>query len=302
MTTRLQKLIIIAASTGTLTQLVDEELTKLKSSKSSSLSPEEFKQEYEKADPAKKQKLILEYAPSPQESDLIPLTIPMGTFGTLTIQVLKKPVAINDGTAWAVRPNPAPATLQALANKWFPDKGGMVLPTNKIINVIEKAPEIHNIKIPPLSGGYTDSSGQFHPGEVVAQTVGKTKWGLDYSKKIDSELLNAPKDAYRVSAKSITQPKDVDSGAGGTRFGKNRITFAGPWQKGESSAHPGAVKDHHTEYEIFIQDLAANKALLTKDGSVSTVYLKDLFQSPTLYSYVNDKQEYAEYDTTPVTG
>jgi hypothetical protein len=300
MTTRLQKLIIIAASTGTLTQLVDEELTKLKSSKSSSLSPEEFKQEYEKADSAKKQKLILEHAPAPAEADLMPVTIPMGEAGSLTMQVLKKPVVINPNTAWAIRPNPAPATLQALANKWFPDKGGMVLPTSKIINVIEKAPEIHNIKVPPLSAGYTDSSGQFHPGEAVAQNVGKTKWGLDYSKKIDNILANEPKEAYRVSAKSITQPKDVDSSTG---LGKNRITFAGPWQNGESSAHPGAVKDHHTEYEIFIQDLAANKATLKKpDGSVSTVYLKDLFNSPTLHVYVNDKQGYAEYDTTSVTG
>lgn len=299
MTTRLQKLIVFAAATGTLTQMVDQELSKLRSEKSGVLSPEEFKQEYEKADSAKKQKLILEYAPSPKESDLIPITIPMGTSGNLTIQVLKKPVTINEGTAWAVRPNPAPATLQALANKWFPDKGGMVLPTSKIINVIEKAPEIHNVKVPPLSAGYTDPSGQFHSGEAVAMNVGKTKWGLDYSKKIDDILTNEPKDAYRISAKSITQPKDVDSTTG---VGKNRITFAGPWQNGESSAHPGAVKDHHTEYEIFIQDLAANKATLKKpDGSVSVVYLKDLFNSPTLYTYVNDTKGYSEYDTTPVT-
>ena len=302
MMTRLQKLIIIAASTGTLTQMVDEELSKLRSEKPKpgSISPEEFKTQYERADAATKQKLILEHAPAPTESDLIPVTIPMGASGSLTIQVLKKPVVINPNTAWAVRPNPAPATLQALAKKWFPDKGGMVLPTNKIINVIETSPDIHNIKLNALSAGYKDSSGKYYSGETVAANVGKTRYGLDFSEKIDKLLKEDPKEAYRVSAKSITQPKDVDEETG---LGKNRITFAGPWQRGEASAHPGAVKDHHTEYEIFIQDLAANKATLTKpDGSKSVIYLKDLFNSPTLHVYVNDKQGYTEYDTTPVTG
>jgi len=296
MTTRMQKLIVYAALEGKLNEFVSKKLQK-EPKKSGSLSPQEFKKEYEKADAAKKQKLIFEYAPEPTSKDLTSITMPLGK-SKLIVQVLKKPVVINGGTPYSILPNPAPATLQALANKWFASKGGMVLPTNKMIKVLEQDPSIKNIYIDPLSSGYSKDGKQFS-GQEVANDVGRTEHGLAFADRVQEKAKGVQSDSYRVSSKSIIQPWDS---------GDDRITFAGPYQKsvsrsGANMAHQGAVKAHHTEYEILIQDLAVNQATLIKpDGSKTTVYLKELFKSPTLYSYISDKPGYTEYDTTPVIG
>lgn len=295
MMTRMQKLVVYAALSGNLTEFVSQKLKKTPKEAGKGLSPEEFKKEYEKADPSKKQKLIFEYAPEPTEKDLTSITMPLGE-SKLTIKVLKKPVVINGGTPYSILPNPAPATLQALANKWFASKGGMVLPTSKMVKILEQDPKIKNIYINPLSSGYSKDGKQIS-GQEVASNVGKTEHGLAFADRVKEKAQEIQTDSYRVSSKSIIQPWDS---------GDDRITFAGPYQKSVSSsganmAHQGAVKAHHTEYEILIQDLAVNQAILTKpDGSKSTVYLKDLFKSPTLYAYVSDKPGYTEYNTEPV--
>ena len=61
MTTRMEKLIIYAAMSGVLTEHVSQKLSG-KPGSGTKMSPKDFKQEYEKADPAKKQKLIFDAA------------------------------------------------------------------------------------------------------------------------------------------------------------------------------------------------------------------------------------------------
>lgn len=304
MITRLQKLIVFAAETGALTSYVSSKLKNVGDSEKpkSGKSPKEIKEEYDKADKPTKQKLILEYAPHPKESDLATISVPLGD-NTLTMKVLKKPVEINSGTAYSFFPNPAPATLQALANSWFKDRGGMVLPTNKIIKTIqqETKKDNTNVDIKPLSGtGYVDPrTKKFIDQETLVREmgVGNTGAGLAFSKQVQEKLKDSPDKLHYIGGKAIVQPFSEE----------DYIYFAGDWQKavspsGETKAHEGAVKGHYTEYELLIAYLTLDQATLTnKDGTSKSVSIKQILNDPVLYSAISDHKGYREYSTSHLT-
>lgn len=308
MMTRTEKFLLYAIASGALTTLVEQKLkTKTKPAETFSDAEEQkpqaeeqkddvlanFKKHYLAADPSTKQRLILQYTPDVTPADLHPVTINMGKGYKLTMQVLRAPKQIGTGVN-AVIPNPSPATLQALAKKW-----NMILPTGKILKFIEKKVEKaeqkgkgKNLVVAPLSSsGYQDpeTGRQYTAEEVAKYHISNTKAGIYFTEKLRQEMEKNPADIYYNKAKYIIQPLDA---------GDDRISFTGAWQP-EGKAHQGAVKSHYTEYEITIDKLVKDQAVITKpDGSKVAVSLKAMMNNPKTFSVISDRMGYKEYDTS----
>jgi hypothetical protein len=313
MMTRTEKLIVYAIAGGALSMLVEEKLKnknkeKLTEEKSEQIflqteekadktekSSKSFKQAYSEADPETKQKLILKYTPDVTPNDLHPVTVNIGNGYRLTMQVLKAPKKIGTGTDTVI-PNPSPSTLQALAKKW-----DMILPTGKMLKFIEKKVDKaeqkgkgKRIKVSPLSSsGYIDptTGKSYTPEEVAKYHISDTRAGLAYTQKIMEEMQKNPDGLYYNDSKHIIQPLDD---------GNDKISFVGAWQP-EAKAHAGAVKTHYTEYEITIDKLVKDQAVITKpDGSKVAISLKAMINNPKMFSLVSDRQGYKEYDTSKI--
>jgi hypothetical protein len=311
MITRTEKFLLYAIASGALTTLVEQKLkNKTKPTESivddSEKKPEDskekddevlanFKQHYLKADAATKQKLILQYTPDVTSADLYPVTINIGNGYKLTMQVLKAPKQIGTGVN-SVIPNPSPATLQMLAKKW-----NMILPTGKILKFIEKKVEKaekkgkgKNLVVAPLSSsGYKDpiTGKQYTAKEVAEGHIASTRAGVVFTEKLREEMEKNPADIYYNKSKYIIQPLDE---------GDDRISFTGAWQP-EAKAHQGAVKSHYTEYEITIDKLVKDQAVITKpDGTKEAVSLKKMMNNPKTFNLISDRQGYKEYSTSHV--
>jgi hypothetical protein len=270
----------IAATSGILTSFVESNLNKDSFQKQFLKTPE---------GPDREQLVYNTVIANGKPKELVPITIDGPNGIKITYNVMPDYVKVN-----GLRVTIAPSTAQKIA-----DHFNMKLPTDKISQQVYQAADT-KVRATPLSGqGYTDSNGQYHSGQEVAQhRIGKSDAAITYNKLTDEAIkahetkTNKPATLIAGHGKDILQPTNNPDAV---RIGGWHGNDDKPLQP-YSNTHKGEAK-RHTEYGLYTR-LIDNKVTITMpNGKTIETTLDKIQNDPILSKTISSSPGTNKYTT-----